>query len=106
MTELKADDKVRVKPLAAIGTILRVTRSMRHTPFLVEVYGYGTRGYAAEELEKLPTGTVLDLPPAGAPVALVRGPGTSRMCGVRNCWSPIDRGVPTCTKCGATWRLP
>lgn len=101
---LSCGDKVRVLPLAAIGQIIRISTSMRHTPYLVDVSGYGVRGYGAEDLEKLPEGTVLSLPPAGAPVALVRGPGTSWMCGVRNCWSPIDRGVPTCPKCGTLWK--
>lgn len=104
MTELQPGDKVRVKPLAAIGTIVRITQSMRHTPYLVQVPGHDTRGYAASDLEKLPAGTITTLPPPGAPVALVRGPGTSWVCGVRNCWSAIDRNVPTCPRCGTPWK--
>jgi hypothetical protein len=66
ITELKPGDKVRVKPLAAIGIVIQVSTRMRHSPYLVQVAGYDTRGYAAADLEKLPLGTVMILPPPGS----------------------------------------
>jgi hypothetical protein len=65
ITELKPGDKVRVKPLAAIGMVIQVSTRMRHSPYLVQIVGYGTRGCAAADLEKLPPGTVMTPPPPG-----------------------------------------
>lgn len=64
-TELQAGDKVRVKPLCAIGTVQHVSSRLRHAPYLVQVDGYGAWSYAADELQKLPENTVLTLPPPG-----------------------------------------
>lgn len=90
MSEITVGDRVRVKPLAAIGTVLRISTMLRHTPYLVDVIGYGTRGYSADDLEKLPTGTVLDLPPAGAPQ-----PGWAQFCG--SCGAVMAGG--RCPRC-------
>ncbi len=67
-TDLKRDDRVRVKRLSAIGTIISVSTRMRHTPYLVDVPGYGARGYSAADLELLPANAAPTLPPPGARV--------------------------------------
>jgi hypothetical protein len=66
ITELKPGDHVRVKPLAAIGLVIQVSMRMRHSPYLVQIVGYGTRGYGATDLEKLPPGMAMTLPPRGS----------------------------------------
>ncbi len=55
---------VRVKPLNALGTVVGITQSLRKHPYLVDVCGQAWH-YAADELERLPPGTVLTLPPFG-----------------------------------------
>ncbi len=66
MDELLPGDKVRVKALYAIGTIVRVSTHMRRSPYLVHIDGYGCRAYGANELEKLPTSTMMTQPPPSA----------------------------------------
>lgn len=105
MSELNVGDKVRVKHLAAIGTIRRVSTRLRHSPYLVEVTGYGTWSYSAEQLEKLPSNTVLTLPPAISPIKAVCGASGQLVCGVTNCLRILDPAVPTCPKCGTLWVL-
>ena len=67
MTMLSVGDKVRVKRLAVIGEITHISGRLKRWPYLVKIPGYGERSYSASELEQLPKGTVLTLPPYGAP---------------------------------------
>ena len=70
-TDLKPGDRVRVKRLSAIGTIISVSTRLRHTPYLVDVPGYGARGYSATDLELLPSSAAPTMPPPGAPIVAV-----------------------------------
>lgn len=99
-TDLQAGSKVRVKPLGATGTILRVSTQLRNTPYLVSIPGYGERGYSADQLEPIP---VLTLPPK--PVAAVRA-GQVLKCGkcsslnlsaadVRQMWRAVGAAMNT-----------
>jgi hypothetical protein len=67
-TTLNVGDKVRVKKLAALGTIISVSSRLRHTPYLVDIPGYGARGYALADLELLPGGVAPTMPPPGMPL--------------------------------------
>ena len=103
MNEFHVGDKVRVKRLAAIGEITHISDRLKKWPYLVRVPGFGERSYSADEFELLPAGTVMTLPPAGAPITAVLGQSGAYICG--HCWRIIDASQPTCAKCGATWRL-
>lgn len=64
---LNIGDKVRVRPLAAIGEITHISGRLKRWTYLVRVPGHGgERSYSADDLELLPAGTVLTLPPAGS----------------------------------------
>jgi hypothetical protein len=103
---LSPGDRVRVKPLAAMGTILRVSERLRHTPYLVRVEGYGERGYAASDLAKMETPAPDTASATAAPVAAVRGYNGLWRCGVRGCWRTLDMTQPACIVCGCEWVLP
>jgi len=56
---------VRVKPLGCVGQVTGITKAFRKQPYLVKVPGMEARHYGADELERLPEGTVLTMPPFG-----------------------------------------
>lgn len=66
--DLNIGDKVRVKRLCVIGEITHISGRLKKWPYLVKIPGHGERSYSADELEQLPSGTVLTLPPYGTPL--------------------------------------
>lgn len=94
-TDYKLGDLVRVKPLAATGTVIRISDRMRHSRYLVEVSGCEPLAYAADDLERLPA--------TPAKVKAVRGQSGALVCGA--CWWIIDPHVQPCPRCGKAWEL-
>lgn len=64
-TTFNVGDRVRVKPLALVGTVLRVSQTLRKAPYLVDVSGREPRAWSADELEKVPAGTPMGMAPYG-----------------------------------------
>jgi hypothetical protein len=65
MTDLAVGAIVRVRPLGLLGQITGIATRMKRHPYLVRVPGMEARLYAYDELERLPEGTVMTMPPFG-----------------------------------------